>query len=89
MKKRKKTSKVRFVAFFVPLEEKKVKINLLAETNESDSEASEEFEGLGDEIDEEQGGSLEDETDFKSKSKRSNGTNFLFYTSSFEQNNLV
>ena len=73
MKKRKKTSKVRFVAFFVPLEEKKVKINLLAETNESDSEASEEFEGLGDEIDEEQGGSLEDETDSKSKSKRSNG----------------
>lgn len=72
MKKRKKTSKVRFVAFFVPLE-KKVKINLLAETNESDSEASEEFEGLGDEIDEEQGGSLEDETDSKSKSKRSNG----------------
>ena len=59
--------------FLCRWKKKKVKINLLAETNESDSEASEEFEGLGDEIDEEQGGSLEDETDSKSKSKRSNG----------------
>ena len=29
MKKRKKTSKVRFVAFFVPLEEKKLKLTCL------------------------------------------------------------
>ena len=61
MRKRKKTSKVRFVAFLCRKMEKKLKLNLLAETNESGLKSSEEEsdEGLGDEI------SLED------KSKRS------------------
>ena len=71
MRKRKKTSKVRFVAFLCFKMEKKLKLNLLAETNESSSKASEEEsdegsdEGLGDEIDEEGDVSL----DSKSKSK--------------------
>ena len=61
MRKRKKTSKVRFVAFLCFKMEKKLKLNLLAETNESGLKSSEEEsdEGLGDEI------SVED------KSKRS------------------
>ena len=65
MRKRKKTSKVRFVAFLCFKMEKKLKLNLLAETNESGLKSSEEEsdEGLGDEIDE------DDKNDSKSKSK--------------------
>ena len=68
MRKRKKTSKVRFVAFLC---RKKLKLNLLAETNESGLKSSEEEsdEGLGDEIDEEGDVSLEDKANSKSKSK--------------------
>ena len=48
-----------------------MKLNLLAETNESSSKASEEEsdEGLRDEIDEEGDVSLEDKANSKSKSK--------------------
>ena len=71
MRKRKKTSKVRFVAFLCFKMEKKLKLNLLAETNESSSKSSEEEsdEGLGDEIDEKGDVSLEDKANSKSKSK--------------------